>query len=136
MAKHDSVIRETLRFEPMADAGLMREIVAHEGIVTPGGLFLPQGTHVAVHVRKMQRDDGTLKGTDLNEFKAFRFCEVEETRISEPLSVEDKGQTARSVPSKTPGAVQINDHHLPFGLGKHAWSVFTISSYSDKPALY
>jgi hypothetical protein len=61
MLKLDSVIRESMRLNPMSAHALSREVMPPSGITTPGGLLLPKGCRVAVDVSNMQRaihDDG------------------------------------------------------------------------------
>nr|OQO16716.1 hypothetical protein B0A51_14975 [Rachicladosporium sp. CCFEE 5018] len=103
MHAHDSLIRETMRYEPMSDTGLMREVLSPSGITTPSGTFLPQGSHVGVSVRQMQRS----RGKSADDYQPFRF--VPSTASSE-LEVEA---------SKPPTAVQVSESHLSFGMGRH-----------------
>ncbi|KAF2170806.1 hypothetical protein M409DRAFT_18780 [Zasmidium cellare ATCC 36951] len=101
MTKIDSVIRETLRIHPPNDHGMMRQIVKPGGVTTPGGLYLPEGTHVGAHVAAVQRDTKTCH--DADQYRPLRFS-------------EDRQQVGE--PSTT--AVHISDKFLPFALGRHA----------------
>ncbi|KAK6442861.1 hypothetical protein LTR95_000876 [Oleoguttula sp. CCFEE 5521] len=103
MHAHDSLIRETMRYEPMSDTGLMREVLSPSGITTPSGTFLPQGSHVGVSVRQMQRSGG--KSAD--NYQPFRFVP---SAASSELEAEA---------TKPPTAVQVSEAHLSFGLGRH-----------------
>ena len=114
MHLHDSVLRETLRLHPAFDDSMLREVVAPEGLYTPGGTYLPRGSHVALHTRLMQRSSFAGEGEDWDSFRPFRYCEemVKENEKSTEKMVAEKGQTS---------AVHISGRYMPFGLGKHAW---------------
>ena len=117
MHLHDSVLRETLRFQPAFDDSMLREVVAPEGLYTPDGTYLPRGSHVALHTRLMQRSSFAGEGEDWGSFRPFRYCEMvaegsERSTTTTEIAVAGKGQT---------GAVQISGQYMPFGLGKHAW---------------
>lgn len=104
MLKLDSSIRETLRIHPSNDHGMMRQIVKPEGVTTPNGLYLPEGTYVGSHVAAMQRY--TTVCHDADQYRPLRFYE------------ERKEMTESSVT-----AAHISDKFLPFALGRHAWYV-------------
>ncbi|KAF2165016.1 hypothetical protein M409DRAFT_24915 [Zasmidium cellare ATCC 36951] len=103
MMKTDSVIRETLRHNPMGAQGLLREVVAPSGLTTPDGLHLPKGTHVQSVVSGMQRDVN-IGGAGVDEYDPLRYWrEAQRGEVSKQLS-----------------ASQVSDRFLSFGLGKHA----------------
>lgn len=104
MTKLDSVVRETLRFNPLGAQGMVREVVTPGGLVTPDGLHLPVGTHISSISSSMQRDKG-IWGDSADEYVPLRFYEK---AIAEGL---EERQTA---------AVQLSEEYLSFGLGKHA----------------
>ena len=97
MTRMDSVIRESLRFNPMFGRVMMREVVKSGGVTTPEGLHLPQGMHVCALVASMQRDPTLYERAD--EFVPLRYYEAEKQR----------------------SATEIGEEYLPFGLGRHAW---------------
>lgn len=121
LSKLDSTLRETLRLHPAGSRGNQREVVAPNGVTTPDGLFLPQGTHVCAYVAPMQNDvsfPGHAGHEDVNQYRPLRHCPALEG-----------GELAEG--DKQPLAVQISPSYLSFSLGKHAcpgrfWAAQTI----------
>ena len=105
MVVMDSVIRETLRFNPMIARGPIKEVVAPGGVITPGGLHIPRGCHISSSASAMQRDPDFTGMEDADQYDPLRYCDREEnaTTTQQRLS-----------------AVQISDKFLAFGLGKNA----------------
>jgi len=125
MPLHDSILRETLRLNPSFDDSMLREVVAPAGLHTPEGVYLPRGSHVAMHTRLMQRSEWSGEGQDWTTFRPFRYCEMAaeaqrkacrthdgDHATEEEKAMPDKGQIS---------AVQISERYMLFGLGKHAW---------------
>ncbi|EME78104.1 uncharacterized protein MYCFIDRAFT_158033 [Pseudocercospora fijiensis CIRAD86] len=112
MTKLDSVIRESLRFNPMGAQGMAREVVAPGGVTTPDGLYLTQGSHIQCTIGPMQRDVD-LFGSSADEYDPLRHHrQAQDNGLPEDESVAEAG--------KRKGAVQINSQFLSWGLGRHA----------------
>ncbi|KXS95580.1 hypothetical protein AC578_3267 [Pseudocercospora eumusae] len=109
MTKLDSVIRESLRFNPMAAQGMVREVVAPGGVTTPEGLHLAQGSHVQCIVGPMQRDVDIF-GPSADEYDPLRHHR----------HAQDNGLSQGENVQKQKAAVQINHQFLSWGLGRHA----------------
>lgn len=109
MAKMDSVIRESLRLHPMFGHGTTREVVNPGGITTPDGLWLPQGCKVAISVVFPQRDSCETG----DEWQPLRFC------IDRAVGVAEAKPSVDATAKQTM-TVQISDHFMSFGLGRHA----------------
>lgn len=135
MPLHDSVLRETLRLHPSFDDAMLREVVAPAGLTTPEGVYLPPGSHVAMHTRLMQRSGWMGEGQDWSTFQPFRYSDMaagdreagkQATHVTHSISWGDdatKEEKATALPAEKGqiSAVQISDKFLPFGLGRHAW---------------
>jgi hypothetical protein len=130
MPLHDSLLRETLRLNPAFDDSMLREVVAPAGVHTPEGVYLPCGSHVAMHTRLMQRSEwaGGVEGQarqDWGEFKPFRWCDMAaEARRREAEGSEGNDATKEEKEGGGKGqvgAVQISERYMLFGLGRHAW---------------
>ena len=127
MPLHESVLRETLRLNPAFDDSMLREVVAPAGVHTPEGVYLPCGSHVAMHTRLMQRSEWCGEGQDWTSFQPFRYCEMAaeaQRRASERNEGDDATEEERAVAGSGKGqisAVQISERYMGFGLGKHAW---------------
>lgn len=101
MHRMDSVIRESLRFNPPSDHGMMRKIVKEGGVTTPRGSHLPQGTHVGAHVSLAQRN--ATNGSDWDQYQPLRYL-----------------NSSEHTPDKSATAAHISDNFLPFSLGRHS----------------
>lgn len=102
MHKLDSLIRETLRYNPITPQGLVRQVVKPGGLTTPEGVYLPEGTHVHSIVKSMHHDVDIF-GPTAGEFDPLRYYN----------SSTAKQESQRS-------AVHISSDFLSWGLGKHA----------------
>ncbi|KAK5126384.1 hypothetical protein LTR85_010620 [Meristemomyces frigidus] len=122
MVKMDSVIRETLRIHPMFGHGMTRQVVAPGGVTTPDGLYLPQGCNVAASIVYPQMDTCD----NGREYQPLRFYHQANSpaNCTDSLSSDEaeghKQTTKADAPFKQTMTVQISDHFLSFGLGRHA----------------
>ena len=73
MVKTDSVLRESLRLWGFSTHGVVKAVVAREGIVLPSGEKLPYGAKCGVISYGPQRD-GSMYELEPDEFLPFRFC--------------------------------------------------------------
>ncbi|KAI1148836.1 putative cytochrome P450 [Nemania diffusa] len=109
MEKLDSAIRESTRISSIVSLGLGRMVVAKEGLMTPAGVHLPNGTKVSVPAYCIMRDEMTYSGGET--FNPFRFSDQ---RKATGGVKGDHVQLARNaLPTTSPD-------FLVFGLGKHA----------------
>ncbi|KAF7198245.1 Cytochrome P450 monooxygenase [Pseudocercospora fuligena] len=112
MTKLDSVVRESLRFNPMNAQGMVREVVAPGGVTTPDGLYLAQGSHIQCIVSPMQRDVDIF-GSSADEYDPLRHHrQGQDNGLSEHENMPEV--------EKQKAAVQINHEFLSWGLGRHA----------------
>ncbi|KAI5364675.1 Putative cytochrome P450, metallopeptidase, catalytic domain superfamily [Septoria linicola] len=103
-----SLVRETLRFNPMFARGPVREVVAPGGVVTPGGLHIPQGCHISTSVSAMQRDPDITGLPDAGSYQPRRYYDG--SIIVQP---DWQGIVRRAT------IEGVNEQFLSFGLGKH-----------------
>lgn len=71
LEKLDSAIRESARLSSVLSTGLARTVVAENGVTTPSGVHLPQGTKVNVAARCIMRDEAIWAESET--FMPFRF---------------------------------------------------------------
>lgn len=115
MVKLDSFFRESLRFKPMSEHGLSRDVMQEGGIATPDGTHLPRGARVCLAVGPTMRDGAFMEGASLYEPLRFVPASAAEENATEDVEVtKPKGVSMRNA------LVNIDEHFLPFGLGKHA----------------
>ena len=105
MYKIDSALRESLRLHTSFTVGMVRKVVAEDGITTPEGLHIPFGAHVAVSVLGIHNDENHY--TNPATYDPLRFVR-ERDGIEVPL------QKARFA------MVSTSAEYQAFGHGRHA----------------
>ncbi|KAK2763833.1 hypothetical protein FQN54_009451 [Arachnomyces sp. PD_36] len=119
----DSIIRESMRFSGILSQGLVRKVVAPEGIMFRG-TRIPQGSIVAVPVCFIHSDTDIFSNDA--KYDAFRFVperqesnEAGTTPTSETQSNE-KTLLDTHLENKKHAMVSTSEQHLAFGHGRHA----------------
>lgn len=105
MIRLDSTFRESMRLWGFVSRGVMKKVMAPEGITLPSGDFLPQGTNVGVTSYAVQHDESVYQNAF--SFDPFRF--------SRPLE-DPSAKAARPLPMVT-----TTDDFMAFSHGRHAW---------------
>ena len=106
LEKLDSAIRESARFSSILSVGLQRVVVAADGLTTPTGIHLPQGTKVSVPAYCIMREESTYPGAE--SYSPFRFSD------QRGEADDDHVRRARNaLPTTSPD-------FLVFGHGRHA----------------
>ena len=111
MTKMDSVIRETMRFEPMFGHALLRQVVKPGGITTPDGLVLAEGCHVLVNVIGMQRDKDIYANGD--EYRPLRFCTETGTQEKQKSASQVSEQFLGSLLASEQAPLRIHNSNNP-----------------------
>jgi cytochrome P450 len=106
MDKLDSTLRESARLNSFVTIGVMRLVVAPEGVKTPSGIHLPHGTLIAAHSHPLLREAELYE--DPLEFKPFRFAE---RRHEEGVEYVKRARNAFATTS---------NEYLAFGHGRDA----------------
>jgi cytochrome P450 len=101
----DSVLRESMRLWGFLSRGVMKRVVAPEGVTMPDGRHLPLGAKVGVTSYAVHHDEGVYK--DAMRFEPWRFCGEDEASV-------------RSRAGKY-NMVTSSDTYMAFSHGKHAW---------------
>ena len=117
LVRADSAIRESMRVSNFLTRGVMRKIIAKDGLTNEEeGWTAPYGAFVSVDVHSVQHDPDIYP--DPNTFDAFRFSRPrEEYEAKHP----DDKDSAESLKLKNTGMISTGDTFLPFGHGRHAW---------------
>ncbi len=102
MYKIDSALRESLRISSFLSVGIVRKVVAKDGITTPDGLRLPYGAKVAVPTYGIHNDENNYENPAV--FDALRY-------------VKQKDIIDRKV-----NLAMVNSTSIfhPWGYGRHA----------------
>lgn len=111
MTKLDSTMRESQRLNSFVTLATTRTVVAPEGVDTPTGLHLPQGTRIAMQSYPVFHDADIYP--DPYTFKPFRFAAKRAGGDStgEPTSYVEKARQAWATTSS---------EYTAFGHGRHA----------------
>ncbi|KAH0594402.1 hypothetical protein MHUMG1_07752 [Metarhizium humberi] len=108
----DSSIRESQRLSNFHLTLVERVVVASEGLCLPGlGWKIPKGAHLTVNMDGSHHDGNLYH--DPYTYDALRFSTMRKER--------EEHHNASTDAAKPLGMVTMNDHHFPFGHGKHAW---------------
>jgi cytochrome P450 len=99
----DSALRESLRLNGFIERGIMKMVVAPEGVTLPDGSHIPCGTKVGVSGYSIHHDDANYP--DAMRYDAFRFA----------------GDQAGSGEKTPRGLVNTSETFLGFSHGSHAW---------------
>jgi len=116
MTTLDSTLRESMRLWGFVSRGVVKMVVAKEGVDLPDGTHLPCGTKVGVHAYPVHHDESIYPRA--TEFDALRFCKS-----------PDKDGLSNGHPEKMSGAgmqrgiplVTTSPNFMAFSHGKHAW---------------
>lgn len=84
MDKLDSTMRESQRLNMPSPIGVLRRVVAKDGVTTPSGIHLPQHSVIAVNAWAIH-DDEKIYGAHTDQFKPFRFAEKRADESSDYL---------------------------------------------------
>jgi len=100
----DSALQESLRRSSIQTRGLLRQVVAENGVVLPDGTHLAHGTWVGVPVEAVHMDE-QIYANPL-EYDPFRFA---------------KSETEKDVTGQGNDATKASDTFLPWSYGRFAW---------------
>lgn len=106
MVRIDSALKESMRLWGFISRGVMKKVVAKEGVTLPSGEHLPYGAKVGVTAYAIHHDESVYRNA--YEYDAFRFCS--ETKK------DDKDCSMHSL-------VTSSDQFMAFSHGRHAWYV-------------
>ncbi|KAI0096871.1 cytochrome P450 [Nemania sp. FL0031] len=104
MERVDSALRESLRLNGFIERGIMKLVVAPEGVTLPDGSHIPYGTKIGISAYSVHRDEGNY--ANAVRYDAFRF-------------VRERGEGGGR--EKRPqGLVNTSEKFLGFSHGSHA----------------
>ncbi|KAL1884140.1 hypothetical protein VTK73DRAFT_6809 [Phialemonium thermophilum] len=113
MVHVDSALRESMRLNGFVVRGIMKTVVAPEGVVLPDGTTrLPQGAKVGIQAYSVHRDT-QLYGDDAERYRAFRF-------VPHPSVDSDGGDAAESKTRQPQALVSTSPTFLAFSYGPNA----------------
>ena len=117
MYRVDSAIRESQRMNGLTSNGLIRKVVAPEGVVIPNGTHVACGHRISTPGWAMHHDDTLYK--DSRTYDALRFSAPREK--FEASAKSGNADHAEILKHKNLSMITTSDQHLVFSHGKHAW---------------
>jgi cytochrome P450 len=113
MAILDSTVRESMRLGGFVSRGVVKTVVAKEGIKIPGvpGLHLPYGAKVGIHAFPVHYDKDIY--AEPETFTPLRFCGNGTVKIN---TDHDLSKTKHG-----PALVTTSSDWMAFSHGRHAW---------------
>lgn len=113
MYKIDSALRESLRISSFLSVGILRKVIAKDGVTTPDGVHLPHGANVAIPTYGIHRDEKNYENPAF--FDALRYIKqkdvIDATREDGDDSFIKKANLSMVSTSAT---------FHPWGHGRHA----------------
>lgn len=106
----DSALRESLRLNGFIERGVMKTVVAPQGVTIPDGSRISFGTKVGVSGYSIHHDEDIY--VDARRYRAFRF-------VGGVMGEKGEGN------GKARGLVATSETFLGFSHGRHAWYVPT-----------
>ncbi|KAI1139327.1 cytochrome P450 [Hypoxylon sp. FL0543] len=103
MTSVDSALRESLRLNGFIERGIMKMVVAPEGVTLPDGSQIPYGTKVGVSGYSIHHDEDIYPNA--NKYDAFRFA---------------RGNSSGPERREPQGLVNTSEKFLGFSHGAHA----------------
>jgi cytochrome P450 len=100
----DSVIRESIRFSSIQIRGLLRAVVAEDGVTLPNGTHVARGTWLGVPVEAVHMDERFYDKP--LEYDPFRFVRIRSGGLESQEKVD---------------ATEITDRFLGWSYGRYAW---------------
>ena len=117
MVSLDSCLRESMRLWGFVSRGILKEVIANDGITLPCGIHLKKGTKVGIHAYPIHHDEDLYPNA--NQFNAMRFCTVDE----EKPAGDHLEKVAGNFKKKGTSLVTTSSHFMAFSHGRHAWYV-------------
>jgi cytochrome P450 len=115
MVSLDSCLRESMRLWGFVSRGILKEVIAKDGVTLPCGMHLKKGTKVGIHAYPVHHDEDLYPNA--SEFNAMRFCTVDEERPADDYSEKVAGSGKK----KGTSLVTTSSHFMAFSHGRHAW---------------
>lgn len=108
MIRIDSCLRESMRLWGFISRGIMKMVVAPQGVTLPSGAHIPYGAKVGVTAYAIHHDESVYPQSF--EYNAFRFLR--------PASDSASDQSAGEI-TKPPSMVSSSETFMGFSHGRH-----------------
>jgi len=121
--RHDSAIRESMRFSDMGFLGMQRMVVAKGGVDFGDGIIVPQGVRLATPNSHIHHDPA-FYGDSANSYNPFRFSAPREDYEATLKRARADGKAEADIRKvlelKNQALVTVGPNFLGFGNGIHS----------------
>jgi len=121
MTHIDSALRESMRLCGFVSRGVLKMVVAPDGVTLPDGTHLPTGTKVGVSAYSIHHDESAYSGAYIYDALRFSRPSKDAARV-ECVTANKADKAARdAIKEKVPSLVTTSDTFMAFSHGRHAW---------------
>ena len=113
MYKIDSALRESLRLRSFVSVGMVRKVVAKDGVTTPEGMHIPFGAHVGVAAMGIHNEESIY--TSPGVYDAVRFVNQKDN-----IDAAEQRRDNDYLKKANLAMVSTSTTYQPFGHGRHA----------------
>ena len=117
MVRVDSAIRESMRYSGIFSRGVIRRVIAPDGITLQDGIHLPPGAKVGVAAYSVHHDEAAYENP--YDYDAFRFSRPREERAGAYDGEMEKERVLHQ--TKDVSLTSTTETWLAFGHGRLAW---------------
>ena len=123
LVKHDSALRESIRLGSFLSVGLIRRVIAPDGLVAPNGTTCPYNSWIGVASNGIHNDPSIYPDTET--YNAFRFSDMREAEakaeaVDEGVMASKESERDKLIKKANLSFVSVGSQYHPFGLGRHA----------------
>ena len=124
LVKHDSALRESTRLGSFLNVGLIRRVIAPDGLIAPNGTLCPYDSWIGVATNGIHNDPTIYPESD--KYQPFRFSDMREAEAKATVSQEGdlvnskEAATEALIKKASLSFVSVGPQYHPFGHGRHA----------------
>ncbi|KAI9164113.1 Cytochrome P450 monooxygenase [Paramyrothecium foliicola] len=132
MVHTDSILRESMRTHAFGNRAMIRKVVSSEGLITPDGQVLPNGSTLSILSYPVHNDPDLYHNPE--KFDPLRFSRM---RLKDKDQQQSTlGASSQKEASSRLSFVSTSSTYLPFGHGKHACPGRFLVDFEMKIMLY
>ena len=124
LVKHDSALRESIRLGSFLSVGMVRRVIAPDGLIAPNGTHCPYNSWIGIASNAVHNDPAIYPESD--KYRPFRFSDMREAEVKAEIDgdsevVHTKESEREALIKKANlSFVSVGSQYHPFGHGRHA----------------
>ncbi len=124
LVKHDSALRESTRLGSFLSVGLVRRVIAPDGLVAPNGTHCPYDSWIGVSTNGIHNDPTIYPDSD--RYQPFRFSDMREAEAKAEVDEDQEAMPTKEslrealVKKANLSFTSVGPQYHPFGHGRHA----------------